>query len=271
MPIRCAGLAVVTLLLASLCFAHTVAPPEPGGRSGVLVPALVGASSDIAPDRPGRAPDGPGLASYYKQIPAAAFSPRISASSITYGTAGYVYSENGGYFWAPLDLPAGTLLTGIRLFYSDADATQNLALHLVRYEGETTPTSTTLYSAGTSGAPGYESLWMATGDPGETIRDLNPADDTNWSYVVLVYLPPSTSTAFKGVRLSWQQQIAPAPATATFADVPTDYWAFRHIEALYASGITAGCGGGSFCPDQYLTRAQMAVFLAKTLGLYWPD
>ena len=48
MPIRCAGLAVVTLLLASLCFAQAVAPPGPGGRPGVLVPALVGAMPDEA-------------------------------------------------------------------------------------------------------------------------------------------------------------------------------------------------------------------------------
>jgi hypothetical protein len=38
-----------------------------------------------------------------------------------------------------------------------------------------------------------------------------------------------------------------------------------------ASGITAGCGGGNFCPDNPLTRRQMAVFLAKALGLNWPD
>ncbi len=45
---------------------------------------------------------------------------------------------------------------------------------------------------------------------------------------------------------------------------------FQFIEALYASGITAGCGGGNYCPDSPLTRGQMAVFLAKALGLQWP-
>ncbi len=44
---------------------------------------------------------------------------------------------------------------------------------------------------------------------------------------------------------------------------------FQFIEALAESGITAGCGNGNFCPDAALTRGQMAVFLAKALGLHW--
>jgi len=40
---------------------------------------------------------------------------------------------------------------------------------------------------------------------------------------------------------------------------------------LAASGVTAGCGGGNFCPDAPVTRAQMATFLSRALGLYWPN
>jgi len=52
--------------------------------------------------------------------------------------------------------------------------------------------------------------------------------------------------------------------------VPTSSPQFQFIEALYASGVTAGCGSGNYCPDAPLTRGQMAVFLAKALGLQWP-
>jgi hypothetical protein len=38
------------------------------------------------------------------------------------------------------------------------------------------------------------------------------------------------------------------------------------IEELAASGITAGCGAGNYCPDVPLTRAQMAVFIETALG-----
>ncbi len=60
-----------------------------------------------------------------------------------------------------------------------------------------------------------------------------------------------------------------APATATFDDVPSDSTLFPFVEALVASGITAGCGNGNYCPGAPLTRGQMAVFLAKALGLHW--
>ncbi len=65
-------------------------------------------------------------------------------------------------------------------------------------------------------------------------------------------------------------QAPAAPATATFPnDVPTSHPFFRYVEALYASGIIAGCGSG-YCPDDPVTRGQMAVSLTKALGLYWP-
>ena len=41
----------------------------------------------------------------------------------------------------------------------------------------------------------------------------------------------------------------------------------RNIEALAASGITSGCGGTSYCPDNPVTRGQMAAFLVRALGL----
>ena len=36
---------------------------------------------------------------------------------------------------------------------------------------------------------------------------------------------------------------------------------------LADSGITGGCGGGRFCPDDAVTRSQMASFLVRALGL----
>lgn len=39
------------------------------------------------------------------------------------------------------------------------------------------------------------------------------------------------------------------------------------IESLYALGITSGCGGDRFCPNQPITRGQMAAFLVKAVSL----
>jgi len=60
---------------------------------------------------------------------------------------------------------------------------------------------------------------------------------------------------------------APPAPVGLFNDVPVDYWAAAWIEQLAAEGITTGCGGGNYCPEEPLTRAQMAVFLVRTFGL----
>ena len=61
---------------------------------------------------------------------------------------------------------------------------------------------------------------------------------------------------------------APPPAIGTvFLDVPAGAFAAAWIEALYAEGITGGCGGGNYCPNDGVTRGQMAVFLVKTFNL----
>ncbi len=49
----------------------------------------------------------------------------------------------------------------------------------------------------------------------------------------------------------------------SFKDVPNSHWAYDYIEALNRLGITSGCGKGNYCPDDFVTRAQMAVFLSK--------
>jgi hypothetical protein len=51
-----------------------------------------------------------------------------------------------------------------------------------------------------------------------------------------------------------------------FGDVPEGYWAMDFVNAMSNFGITSGCGNGNFCPDEQVTRAQMAVFLLKALG-----
>jgi hypothetical protein len=52
-----------------------------------------------------------------------------------------------------------------------------------------------------------------------------------------------------------------------FTDVPDNYWAAVWIKQLAADGITGGCGAGVYCPENPVTRAQMAVFIVKTFGL----
>jgi hypothetical protein len=71
-------------------------------------------------------------------------------------------------------------------------------------------------------------------------------------------------------RIAWNRQVSPAPAVASFADVPIGHPFHQFVEALVAAGITAGCGGGNYCVNNPITRGEMAVFLAAALGLHWP-
>jgi uncharacterized delta-60 repeat protein len=61
---------------------------------------------------------------------------------------------------------------------------------------------------------------------------------------------------------------APPAATGTvFGDVPLGSFADAWIEQLALEGITGGCGGGNYCPDNSVTRAEMAVFLVRAFNL----
>jgi S-layer homology domain len=93
----------------------------------------------------------------------------------------------------------------------------------------------------------------------------------NTSLLVLAILNQSGALyeGLYGLTFWMHLQISPAPATATFVDVPVGSFGFRQIEALASSGITAGCDATHFCPNSPISRAQMAVFLAKALGLHW--
>lgn len=56
-----------------------------------------------------------------------------------------------------------------------------------------------------------------------------------------------------------------APGTATFEDVPAGHTFRADIAALAAARVTLGCNdsGTRFCPDDPVSRGQMAAFLAR--------
>ncbi len=59
----------------------------------------------------------------------------------------------------------------------------------------------------------------------------------------------------------------PPACSGIFGDVACPSQFADWIEQLAAEGITGGCGGGNYCPNNPVTRGQMAVFLVKTFGL----
>ena len=59
---------------------------------------------------------------------------------------------------------------------------------------------------------------------------------------------------------------------ALFGDVAPDFWAWSQVETLYQNGVTGGCSNNPrmYCAGNPVTRAEMAVFLLRALGITPP-
>jgi len=55
------------------------------------------------------------------------------------------------------------------------------------------------------------------------------------------------------------------PGTASFPDVATTYWAFRHVEYCRTQGVVGGYADG-YRPEEIVNRAQMAVYVARAIA-----
>jgi hypothetical protein len=211
----------------------------------------------------------------YLMIPGTAFVPSNSATG--YQKPFLFLTRTGGgdsEFTHVLTLPAGALIQTVTAYVGDTNASLDVTLRMcILFALSGTGTSQDLNCDGgigvtpaaTTGTPGQTALVL---NVNQTFSNLQAGADT--TYVILVHLGAADSTTqLHSVRVQWKRQVSPSPATATFADVPTSSPYFRFVEAVNASGITAGCGGGNYCPTAVVTRGQMAVFLAVALGLHW--
>ena len=218
-----------------------------------------------------------------RMIPITEFVPARSGYVFDTIFSSHLHPDAAGtqHWYAPLDLPTGAAIQEIRVLVQDDDPAEDIQARLsfmarsidgsdscddVYYLGNWAESS-----AGLSG-PGVIVLQH---DPPHVIRtqDFFPtgfcSTENYLLYSIWVELR-SQDHFLSGVVVRWRRTVSDAPSSATFGDVPTSHPFFQFVEALAQSGITVGCGGGNFCPDTPLTRGQMAVFLAKALGLHWP-
>ena len=77
--------------------------------------------------------------------------------------------------------------------------------------------------------------------------------------------PRKTPRALLALALVIALAAVPAIALAviSFNDVPTSNPFYNDIQAIAAAGVTTGCGGGNYCPKDYVTREQMAAFMNR--------
>ena len=166
-------------------------------------------------------------------------------------------------FEAPLTLPAGANLLSLSLDGCDESGSAAAEFLLVAAglgeSGNSVLGNFTTGGAETEGCHFFSGLL-----PPHTI------DNIFKTYFVQVRLTGTNNAVrFQSVRVLYELQVSPAPATATFNDVPTTHPFFPFVEALAKAGITGGCGGGNYCPDSPVTRGQMAKFMSTALGLHF--
>jgi hypothetical protein len=195
---------------------------------------------------------------------AAAFQPVSSTTAYT-RPGGYI-SGLGGYT-AHVPLPVGAVIDYFCIYIDDPDV--GLVQGAIWAQGLPAGGQAREYVQVAFVEANFDIGPATACEDGiaHTVLPFNPVTFVNLTYVATVSV--FGDAEFGGARIGWHRQVSPAPANATFGDVPSGDAAFPFVEALAASGITAGCGGGNYCPDAPLTRRQMAVFLAKALGLHW--
>lgn len=256
---------MVTFLLIFILIAVPVLADINTGTNGVSEGQ---ADNETPSENPVIDPDWGTQDAIWVRIPFADFTPRNSSCTYTYtgGQWGYVNKTGGTdcFFWAPLHIPDGALLQGVRLYLYDDNPTYDIAMFLTRfYSDGGTPQGQDINYVASSGTPGYSSIIFY---PDITI-DKQPN-----TYVLYIRFPHSvndSSLRARSVRLWYRLQISPAPGTATFSDVPVGSFWHQYVEALADSGITTGFPDGTYRPNVNVTRGQMAAFLARALGLHW--
>ena len=88
-------------------------------------------------------------------------------------------------------------------------------------------------------------------------KDKGISDGTN---------PNGTINRAQMVTMLWRTMGRPAAGgSASFADVPADSYYAQAVAWAVENGITTGVGGGRFDPNSTCTKAQIAVFLARSM------
>jgi hypothetical protein len=223
------------------------------------------------------------------QITAEHFVNEHDGTALSYDSKGYFYRPTKSLnppaaeslYQTQLSLPQGSQICWMSMYTYDNDTTanRNIRLRLKELTGygeavssSSPPVGTYLDEVSSDNLPashyGYYSVPIGGLLGCRTINN-NVRYANGAQYLLELTIPESAETdlMIKAVDIWWKRQISPAPATATFSDVPTTHTFFQYVEALKASGITSGTSPTTYSPEAYVTRGQMAAFLARALGL----
>ena len=254
---------VIAIAMAT-CTATVSFAQEPGNPSSVR-PTVQADTTKIDTSSP--ATFGSDTVSYV--VDAWAFVPVRTATVEISSNAGsrFVTTPGDRNLAGPAFLPNGAQVIGIELQGCDTNA--SVGIDVILWSHRTNAPTESFLNHG-----GVNTGGIFAGGCAYFSANLTPFTIDNFFRSYFIEVVPGaadTTNTFQAVRIHYRLQVSPAPATATFSDVPVGHPFHRFVEALVAAGITGGCAAGNYCPDSPVTRGQMAVFLAVALGLHFPN
>ena len=131
----------------------------------------------------------PNATAQYYHVPGSVLMPVDSSTTLAYDYMGCVHAKTGGanLLNAPLDIPSGSTITGMRLFYYDSNASTNVQAWITRYDMDGVDFDD-IVNTTSSGSSGRGNIW---GDADPTMGVL---DTYSWSYVLNVRVNSASNT-----------------------------------------------------------------------------
>jgi hypothetical protein len=257
--IECCSTLVTALLAGGVAAAQQPLPPAAGSKAPgrVSAPLLVPAAAPLYGTQDYR----------ITTVGATEFSAdhsdndtSVDATTLSRYCWGWCY-DYGMHYYATLDLPAGAVIDYIGVnTATTTDAVMGFSFFFRDHLGGIANLASVSFPA-----HGFQTDLIGP------LNILVPGNHDR-AFILDVEQAPSSVFQYLGyVEVWWRLVVSDPPATPTFGDVPTSHPFYQFVEALAASGVTGGCGNGNYCPEAPLTRGQMAAFLAKALGLHWPN
>jgi uncharacterized protein affecting Mg2+/Co2+ transport len=200
----------------------------------------------------------------------------------TYNFQWELYKDNGTSFFGQMStnvsVQVGSVATDNASFVS-----QSVAASMAKGQG---------YSVSVRMQNTGSTTW--TSAAGYKLASQNPADNTTWG-TSRVNLPasvapgaqvtftfnvtaPSTAGTYnfqwqmirEGTALFGAASTNVAVSVQRFSDVLPSHPYYAYIDRIAQLGVTVGCTAATYCPDDLVTRDQMAVFIERVLGAFNP-
>jgi hypothetical protein len=210
------------------------------------------------------------------------FNITAPSSSGTYNFQWRMLQDGAGFFGASSTNVAVTVGGTSTTSYDAAFVSQSVPPYMVPGQGYVV--SVTMRNTGTDS-------W--TSGSSFALGSQNPQDNTTWgmnrvflnkaiapgashTFTFLVTAPTTQGIysfqwkMFKDTVGFFGAASTNVAVTAGFSDLDPSHPYYTYINRIAELGITLGCGQGTYCPEGFVTREQLAVFIERALGVFSP-